>query len=235
VSGVNLNGSAADAAPSGGFGTFLWSHITGNSGGTMAGSGSWNKNGIGLNPGPNTIRVWAVDRAGRQSAPDTIIIFSDQVNPTIEITAPNGGNNFTTDVSSVNLNGSASDPGASSGFGTFIWSNITANSGGTMSGGLGWNKNGIGLNSGPNTIRVWAVDAVGRQSAPDSIIIFSDQANPTITIVAPNGGNNYTTDVSSVNLSGSATDAAPSSGFGTFIWSNITANSGGTMTGAGAW
>jgi len=232
---VVLSGIAVKGSESSVFDSFVWSNITISAGGIMDGETNWITPSITLENGTNNLQVWAVTSSGLRGT-DSMMVFRDDDNPSIIINSPNGGNNFTTSVSQVSLSGTASDPSFSSGWASeFIWSNLTENTGGNMTGGSAWNTLSISLTNGQNNLRVWAIDAAGRQGM-DSIVIFMDNQTPEISIQVPTENSGMTTRFSNVTLEGIATDGEESSGWeDEFIWSNITRNAGGTMAGTNNW
>ncbi|MCX7846896.1 MAG: hypothetical protein N2595_02535 [bacterium] len=214
---VSFGGTADDPMPSSGFGAFVWSNTTVGLGGTTAGGSTWNVTNVAMARGVNVFRMWPRDQAGNVGTGVSVQVFSDQDNPAIAITNYPEGVIVTTTFSSIQLAGTASDAAPSSGWGAFLWSNETVGVGGTFGGSVSWTSPGIPLAGGTNVIRVWAVDASGRRSAPATRTVFYNTDSPTIVIESPNGGNTWTTALNNVTISGIATQPQPPSGWDSFL------------------
>ena len=171
------------------------------------------------------ITVVAYDAAGNTNKA-ALTVTNDTTPPTVSITSPTSGSTYVTNVSSINLGGTASD---SVGVTQVTWSNSRGGSG-TASGTTSWSITGLALQSGANVITVTAHDAAGNtwQSA---LTVTNDTTPPTATITSPTSGSTYSTNVSSINLGGTASDNV---GVSQVTWSNNRGGSG-TASGTTTW
>ena len=120
------------------------------------------------NAGNNSIYYWTVT-----------VTQSDTTPPAISITSPTSASTYSTNVSSINLSGTASD---NVGVTQVTWSNNRGGSG-TASGTTSWSITGIVLQSGANLITVMAHDAAGNAGQATLTIICNP---PTLNIVNQN-------------------------------------------------
>lgn len=171
--------------------------------------GTWMLSVYNLSAGLNTFTITGKDDLGNSHS-DSIEITYDIIPPSLAVTGPNGGNNFTTGTQSQTVSGTCSTDAVNltSSIGTFSDSNC---SDGT------WALNAYNLNSGLNTFTIDAEDALGN-STSDAIVINYDIIPPSLAITSPNSGNNFTTGAQSQTVSGTcSTDAINlSSSLGTF-------------------
>jgi hypothetical protein len=152
--------------------------------------------------------------------------FVDVTKPTISITSPTSGSTYLTNVSSINLGGTASD---NVGVTQVTWSNNRGGNG-TASGTTSWSITGIALQSGTNLITVVAYDAAGNTNKA-ALTVTNDTTPPTVNITSPTSGSTYLTNVSSINLGGTASDSV---GVTQVTWSNNRGGNG-TASGTTAW
>ena len=127
---------------------------------------------------------------------------NDTTPPTVSITSPTSGSTYVTNVSSINLGGTASD---SVGVTQVTWSNNRGGSG-TASGTTAWSITGIALQSGTNSITVVARDTAGNTNQA-ALTVTNDTTPPTISITSPTSASTYLTNVSSINLGDAASDS----------------------------
>ncbi len=221
VSSINLGGTASDNV---GVTQVTWSNNRGGSG-TASGTTAWSITGIALQSGTNVITVTAHDGLGN-TWQTTVTVTYDATPPAVSITSPTSGSTYVTNVSSINLGGTASD---SVGVTQVTWSNNRGGSG-TASGTTAWSITGIALQSGTNLITVVAYDAAGNTNKA-ALTVTYDATPPTVSITSPTSGSTYVTNVSSINLGGTASDSV---GVTQVTWSNNRGGSG-TATGTTAW
>ncbi len=217
---INLGGTYADNI---GVSTVGWTcaTCTPTSGSATLTSGTWTANNIGLAVGANTIIVTATD-AAMNTATDQIIITSapsDVVDPTVSITSPNGGSNFSTTTAVQTISGTASDDSGSAQLTiTYVCTNTNPLSG-TASGTSSWFFT-VSLFEGASTCTVTARDSA-LNDATDSI---------TGTLTLP-------LTISTTSLPSALTGSAYAQtlsvvgGTSPYVCDN---NSGGTSLGAGA-
>ena len=221
VSSINLGGTASDNV---GVTQVTWSNNRGGSG-TASGTTAWSITGIALQSGANLITVVAYDAAGNTNQAALTVTY-DTTPPTISITSPTSGSTYLTNVSSINLGGTASD---SVGVTQVTWSNNRGGSG-TASGTTAWSITGIALQSGTNLITVVARDTAGNTNQA-VLTVTNDTTPPTVNITSPTSGSTYLTNVSSINLGGTASDSV---GVTQVTWSNNRGGNG-TASGTTAW
>jgi hypothetical protein len=152
---INLGGTASDNL---GIAKVTWSNNRGGSG-TASGTTTWTASGVALQGGTNLITVTAYDTVSNTAQATLTVIYNppDTTPPTVSITSPTSAATYLTNVSSINLGGTASD---NVGVTQVTWSNNRGGSG-TASGTVNWSITGIALQSGTNLITVTAHDAAG--------------------------------------------------------------------------
>ncbi len=223
-SSVNLGGSASDTL---GIARVTWSNNRAGSG-TASGTMAWTANGIGLQSGTNVITVTAYDTVSNAAQAVLTVIYNppDTTPPTISITVPTTGALYSTNVSSINLGGSASD---NVGVTQVTWSNNRGGSG-SATGITTWSITGIALQSGTNVITVTAYDAAGNTGQATLSVNYATTP-PTINITSPTTASTYTNYSDSINLGGTASDNV---GVAQVTWSNNRGGNG-TANGTTAW
>ena len=149
--------------------------------------------------------------------------------PAIAITSPTSASTYATNVSNINLGGTASD-GAGFSVTQVTWSNNRGGSG-TASGTTSWSITGIALQGGTNVITVTAYDTAGNINQATLTVVIPDTTPPIISITSPTSGSTYATNVSSINLGGTASDNV---GVTQVTWSNNRGGSG-TASGTTSW
>lgn len=125
----------------------------------------------------------------------------DTTPPDVTITSP--ANEAIIDNASVTVTGTAIDPGVgASGVASVLVNNVAATYNATTT---NWTAN-VALNYGPNTITVRATDVAGNTSPNKEIVVVrpQDTTPPTVTITSPE--NNFTTEASSITVSGTVSD-----------------------------
>ena len=150
--------------------------------------GTWALNPITLAENANIITVTATD-ANANAAAATQTITLDTTPPSVAITAPNGGADFTTTTALQTLSGTCGTDAtlSVSGGHTFGDSNCADGT---------WALNPITLAENANIITVTATDANANAAAATQTITL-DTTPPAVAITAPNGGADFTTNVAS--------------------------------------
>src|SRR6185369_52154 len=87
------------------------------------------------------------------------------------------------------------------------WANNRGGSG-TATGTTSWSVSAIVLQAGDNVLTVTARDAVGNTATSTLTVTYTvpDNTPPSISITSPTSGSTYTTNVTSLTVSGSAAD-----------------------------
>jgi hypothetical protein len=131
------------------------------------------------------------------TAPDTI-------DPSVSISLPTSGIAYTTNSPSINLSGSASD---NVGVSQVVWNNDRGGSD-IASGTTNWAITDADLAEGDNLITVTAEDDAGNQFKDTLTVTYAppDTINPLVSITSPTNESAYTVRISSVNVSGTASD-----------------------------
>ena len=185
---------------------------------------NWNIS-MPLDVGANLITVTAYD-ASNNTKSDNITVTYDPTSPTLAITSPTASINYLTNASTVTLGGTASDNIAV----TYInWTNKLSSSSGSVTVAASWSITAIPLSIGINHIVVMVTDAAGN-SVQDFINVTRDSTKPICTITVPGGNKTYVA-TPTIDISGTATDAA---GVVSVTWSSNRTGSG-TATGTTSW
>lgn len=156
--------------------------------------GTWSLTPSVLNSGTNTFTITAYDNAGNHSDASITIIYDD-VPAVLQITAPNGGSNFTTNVQSQTVSGIC----------TIDVTNLTTNVGSFADSNCSdgtWSLNAASLNPGDNTFTIEGDDNLGNHLTTTMVINY-DAVPPTLSITSPNAGLDFTTNVLVQTVSGS--------------------------------
>ncbi len=146
--------------------------------------------------GNHQIKVIAYDKAG-YFAEDSIYLYVDNDNPSIQITSPQDGSILNIDT--VNITWTGSD--ANSGIDHY---EIRIDSSSWKDVGTATSYQFTGLNDGSHTVDVKAVDKAGNEMI-DSVSFVVDTGAPTVEITSPTTGSIYNTSDISVSWSGSDT------------------------------
>ncbi|MEI6092988.1 MAG: Ig-like domain-containing protein [bacterium] len=156
-------------------------------------NGTWNLNAYQLSAGTNTFTISALDPVGN-TVSNTLVINYDTTAPSVNITAPNNGNNFTTASMIQTISGTCGHDvvGISTSLGNFSDNNC--------SDGI-WSLNPYILSTGLNTFTITAYDAAGNSSTA-SLTITYDNNTYTIHVTSPNDGTNFYTKVQNQTISG---------------------------------
>ena len=133
---------------------------------------------LSIGDGNKTAYVWFKDASENVSNPVSDSIILDLTTPTINITSPTSGANYTTASSVIAIGGSASD--STSGVSSVIWSNDKGGNG-TASGTTSWLTGSVSLILGENMITVTATDGAGNTGTDTITVTFSTSAVSTPT------------------------------------------------------
>jgi len=160
-------------------------------------AGTWSLTPTVLDPGPNTFTITAYDSAGNH-ADASIVITYHNIPSALQVTAPNGGSNFTTNVSTQTVTGTC----------TTNVTNLTVNGGRTFSDADctadgHWALNSVSLVYGDNTFTIEGDDDLGHHLTTTQTINY-DNLPPYLTIDNPSS--DLTTNVIVQTVSGSCGD-----------------------------
>lgn len=157
------------------------------------------------------------DMDGQSRLRGMVDIGADEFWPqaTVQITSPTADASFLTDLSSVNLGGSASE-----GVLSVTWSTDRGASGSCV-GLANWTADGVPLSVGANTITVTA-DGV-TSTAQDVLVVYRDSAPPQVTITSPTTEPGYTTSTAMLSIGGTASD---DTGVTLVAWANSRGGNG---------
>jgi hypothetical protein len=155
--------------------------------------------------------------SGSDITPPSVMICSPTRNPTFSTTSP-----------TINLTGTASD---NVGLTEITWHNVASNLSGTAVGTTDWNITDVALVLGSNIITITAHDEEGNIGT-DTINLFYDLTNPTVTITSPTNNPTYSTGSSIINLGGTSYDNV---NVINVTWYNAGIGAGGTATGSTNW
>ena len=179
-----------------------------------------------LAPGIYYFVVTAIDTSGNESGYSTEVTktISDMQSPTVAITSYLA----TTGSSLADISGTASDDAAVA---QVTWANVTTGESGIATGADTWSVTGISLQLGDNEIRVTATDTSGQQGTDAITVTRTDTQSPTVAIISPTSAESYETNISSIDISGGASDNV---GISQVIWANSNGGSG-TAIGTDSW
>ena len=195
---IRLGGEAVSDA---GVTNVTWSNLNGSSG-TAYGTTSWQSRGnVPLSAGSNYITATAHDANGSITT-DQLEVIYDTTLPSCTITSPTSSPTYSTNVTVINLAGSAFD---ANGIASVTWKNKGTGASGYANVTTGWNINNIALNSGMNLIYVNATDKAGNRQS-DAIWIASDQGGLAVSITDPTANPTMTTSWHMIYLRGTASD-----------------------------
>jgi hypothetical protein len=216
---VSLAGSGTDA--DGTIVTYAWTKLTGGAA-TLTSPSSASTTITGLVAGSYTFRLTVTDNSGASTSDDVIVTVNAATNqpPTV-----NAGQDqtITLPVSSVNLSGTASDADGS--IVTYAWTQVGGVAA-TIVSPSDSTTSITGLSAGTYTFRLTVTDNNGASASDDVNVVVNSTTNQPPTV---NAGldQTITLPVSSVNLSGTASDADGS--IVTYAWTRVT-GTGGTIS-----
>lgn len=189
---------------------------------------SWTIANVSLTLGANVIIANALDNAGNSSSQQITVTRDepDTTAPTIVIISPT--NNFETNETTININGTANDLGTNA---SGVQS-VSVNGQAAAFNSGNWSFNNVSLNIGANTITVRAVDVAGNEATETVTVIRREPDNqaPTVTISSPT--NNFTTTDASITVSGTVADnGSNASGIQSVVVNGVSATiNGGNWT-----
>jgi len=201
--------------------------------------GSWSASNVALNPGVNSVTIFAVDPAGNVG--QKVMSLTSDPNPqVVNIVTPLASGTFYTNLASVTLTGNASDAITSV---TSVQWQLGAGPLNPAPGLPGWSTGSIGIADGSNTINVIATDAA-TNTATATLTVFKDSNPPNALDIAANVGppawganpTSITTNQNSITFTGTASDnPTASSGLLDVKWTNALAGTNGTASGQTSW
>ena len=121
-----------------------------------------------------------MDKAGNDNAPGNELHVSvPVVAPSITITSPTSSDTYTTQKSSINISGEASD---NVGIKKITWSTSSGQSG-TATGTQNWSVSGLALKKGENIITVKVFDNAGNTGNDTLTVIYNEpqDTNPPVS------------------------------------------------------
>jgi hypothetical protein len=139
-----------------------------------------------VNYGNGSVVSYIYDVAGNRLTYSGVVT-NDATLPTISITSPTSGLNFTTSNPTIDLSGTAAD---NTGITLITWENDRGGIG-TATGTTSWNILGIHLEPGTNLVSVTAYDAAGNNSAATLVVTLSagiPNYSITLNALPINGG-----------------------------------------------
>ncbi len=165
-------------------------------------SGNWSRSFTLTAPGLNSIKAYAVDNAGNISATNQIMVNYDASTPSVSISFP--ANGILTNVSSLNISGTASVQGS-----TISQVQLKVNGAAytSVTGTTAWSKSGVSLVQGTNTLiaKATAVNTKTAESSPVKVIV--DTIAPLAAINSPVDGSIIQGSSAMVTISGTAFDS----------------------------
>ncbi len=194
---------------------------------------------IPLANGANVIVVTAVDDAGNTAGATIVVTFAsgaDGVPPTVSVTLPiTVAGVYDTNSSPVAVALSASD---NVGVASVSWTNSGTGGNGTATpaAGTAWTTS-VALAFGANVIEFTATDPAGNTATTTLIANFlppiaGDVQAPDVVIVTPPPGVTANTSVSTIDLTGTASDDLT---VAAVVWSNPATGETGSAEGTDAW
>ena len=199
---IDLSGSASDNV---GVTQVRWTNSKG--GGDIAGgTTAWAIQGLTLAEGDNVITIIASDAAGNEGVDTLTVIYipPDTISPTVSISSPTTASNYATNQAMLFLSGTSSD---NIGVTQVTWNNSVGGSG-IATGTLNWSIADIALTEGENVITVQATDSAGNINGRILVVTYApmDRDSPVIAIISPTNEGVFSTQTSTIALSGTASD-----------------------------
>jgi hypothetical protein len=204
---TTLGGTASDATGlvPGSIARVSWSNDRGG-GGSATGLETWTVSNIALAPGDNHITVTALDSAGNAGTATLVVNYTvpDSTPPAVNILTPSRTRPAETDIATVDILGNSSD---NVGVASVRWSNARGGEGIAV-GTSNWSVSGLSLQPGPNPITITATDVAGNTASATLNVTYNapDTTSPTLKIQFPVLEAVYSTDRSTVSISGVAAD-----------------------------
>jgi hypothetical protein len=212
---VSLTGTASD--PDGTIASYLWTKVSGT-GGTITTPAAASTTITGLTAGTYVFSLTATDNAGATGS-DNVTVIVNPATTINQVPIVNAGTDktITLPANSVSLTGTASDPDGT--IASYLWTKVSG-TGGTITTPAAASTTVAGLTAGTYVFSLTATDNAG-STATDNVTVT---VNPATTInQAPvvNAGpaQTITLPLSSVTLSGSATDADGT--VASYLWTKV--------------
>ena len=199
TSTVTLSGSATDAV--GTIAAYYWSEISGPGEASLSSVSSASTSAIGLIAGTYVFQLKVTNNAG-QSGTATVNITVNAANVAPVVNA-GSSQSITMPASSVNLTGSATD--ANGTISSYSWTESSGPNAATISNASSASTSVSGLEAGTYVFQIKDTNNAG-QSGTATVNITVNEAN-VAPVVNAGSRQSITMPASSVNLSGSATDA----------------------------
>ncbi len=221
TSSATLTGTVADA--DGTISSFVWTKVSGPTGGNISSPNTLFTSITGLNSGTYIYRLTATDNGNSSGYSDvTITVNSNNQGPWV-----NAGSNqtITLPVNSVTLSGSATDPDGT--VTSYLWSKQTGPAGGTITTPSSPVTNVTGLTQGVYVFQLSATDNSGTTTSVNVTVTVLAAAANILPVVNAGTNQNIILPVSAAILSGSATDADGT--ISMYAWSFVSGNSGSTI------
>ncbi|MBS1924844.1 MAG: tandem-95 repeat protein [Bacteroidetes bacterium] len=221
---TTLTGSGTDA--DGTIASYLWTKISGPSGGTISSPNAATTSITGLVQGAYIYQLKVTDNKGA-TATDNVSI---SVNAANQPPSANAGNDITIQLptNSTTLSGSGSDADGS--VASYQWTKILGPSGGTITSPTAATTTLTGLVQGNYQFQLKVTDNNGA-TATDNVIVIVQAANqPPVA----NAGNNITITLptNSVVVYGVGTD--PDGSITSYLWTKISGPAGGNIVSPGS-
>jgi PKD domain len=227
VNSVTLTGTAADA--DGTIASYLWTKVSGT-GGTITTATSSTTTVTGLTAGTYVFSLRATDNQGA-TATDNVTVTVNPGTTTNQAPIVSAGTDKTTTLpaNSVSLTGTASD--ADGTIASYLWTKVSG-TGGTITTTSAATTTVTGLTAGTYVFSLTATDNAGA-TATDNVSVTVNPAGNTnqAPVVSAGPAQTITLPVSSVTLSGSATDADGS--IASYLWTKVS-GTGSTITNPGS-
>jgi hypothetical protein len=225
---LTLSGSANDNVA---VTSVTWQNSANSASGTATGTSTWSVSDLGLATGVNLITVTASDAASNQGT-DTITVTytpaSDTTEPTISLTLTD--DEYVTISPYAIITGSASD---NTGVTQVTWYNSGTGASGVCTGTTSWEAN-VSFAVGANHVTFTAHDAAGNLATHTITWTYEagDTTDPSISITSPPPGSTFSTNVSTVTVTGTSSDNV---GVTSVTWQNSRGGTGNAETEGDEW
>ena len=222
VSSVTITGTASD--PDGTIASYIWTKVSGT-GGTITTASAATTTITGLTTGSYVYSLKVTDNQGA-TATDNITITVNAAATTNQVPVVNAGTDkmITLPVSLVTLTGTASDPDGT--IASYLWTKVSG-TGGTITTLAAATTTVTGLISGTYVFSLNVTDNQGATATDNITVIVNPAPINQIPIVNAGATQTITLPVSSVTISGSATDADGT--IVSYLWTKVS-GTGGTIT-----
>ncbi len=218
LSSAQLNGSGTDA--DGSIASYAWTKISGPSAGTITSPAQAATTVTGLAQGSYVFRLTVTDNGGATGTDDVVITVNANGVPTA---AAGADQNLMLPASSVQLNGSGTDPDGT--VASYAWTKVSGPSAGSINTPSQASTAVSGLEAGTYVFRLTVTDNGGASASDDVTITVTANGLPTAS-AGPDQTIQFP--VSSVQLNGSGTDADGS--IASYAWTQISGPSAGSIT-----